>query len=577
MDHTDSLRRHSSSARHHRRHSSAGTVREVLGGIFHRPSEQDPDEDAHSHGHSRRSSGSHSRRSSGNGPAQEREESVDGIKEMPPRATFMLYDDPDDPDDDKGGSGDYTGTARPPPPLETAASYTAQLADTPVPGMWSCGAPGSDAAAAAGAGSGAPRTNVPLEPDEYAEKSMPWVFEQLRMGERPFSALFSNQIGYTTITDADGGPPDEASQQATRKRMCKQAFRVLKGQVSEARVGIQKDAALPDLAEYRQPGGATDYARYACDMARHYADTQLSYKLDFRHSVTDPCKLDRVLTTLHRLVGVSAPYQRLLMWLFHLARWDNPRVSLSWCAVYFTLLYYNLITLSLCLAPAFVVVYHRLRPSQAYDWLGFERPETSLIPSKVFQEAASGTIAKGLIANHMWGMWNDTLGSHVHFVLADVTDWMERMKNCATWKRPWASRVMVLVLACMGIVAYLLPPGAFQKLLGTAAGVQFFILTPLQLHHPRYRRMMWIIDLLLWHAPSDVELALDMLYEPTTQQQPGEAAAPLQQQRQQEQTCYGQLRVWLRTLAADMRHAFNPFAKERGYPVMVLQTASSAA
>ncbi|KAJ2766315.1 hypothetical protein IWQ56_003766 [Coemansia nantahalensis] len=421
------------------------------------------------------------------------------------------------------------------------------------------------------------RANTPLEPEEYVEQSMPWVFEQLRLGEQPLSVLFSNQVGYANI--AGGGGPDGIGQDEIQTRLRKQAFGVLKGQVSEARVGIQKDAPLPDLAGYRKSCGATDYAHYACDMVQHYADTQLSYKVDFRHSTSDPCSIDRVLTTLHRLVGVSAPYQRFLVWLFQLARWDNPKVSTWWCVAYFTLLYYDMLALSLCLAPAFLVVYHRLRPSQAYDWLGFERPETSLIPAKVFQDAASGTIAKGLIAGHVWGMWNQTLGTHTHIMLADVTDWMERMKNCVTWKRPWASRVMVVMLACMGVMAYLLPPGVLQKLLGTGVGVQFFILAPLQFRHPRYRRMMWIVDLVLWHSPSDVELAVDMFYGPAAQEHaPSDAPAPLQSPAgQQPQTRGEQLWAGLRTLAADMQHAFNPFAKERGLPVMVLQTASSAA
>ncbi|KAJ1734599.1 hypothetical protein LPJ61_000981 [Coemansia biformis] len=542
---------------HHRRHSS-GSVKDVLEGLFRRSSQSSL----------KPVSQEHSRRASGD--EESPESRATGIKEEPQRAAFMLSDD----SDGACGSGDEGGgRSTRQPVLKPAATFTSQYMSEPAPGMWTHGAQDGPAAAPESASDGPPRPNMPLEPEEQVVHSLPWVFDQLRMGERPFSTLFSNQIGYANVSGCN--EPDAASQKANKTRMRKQAFGVLKGQVSEARVGIQKDAPLPDIADYRRPDGTANYIGYACDLAQHYADTQLSYKVDFRHSVTDPCKLDRVLTTLHRLVGVSAPYQRFLVWLLELARWDKPRVSLWWCAAYFFLLYHDMIALCLCLAPAFIVIYHRLRPSQAYDWLGFERPETSLIPAKAFQDAASGTLAKGLIANHMWGMWNDTLGSHAHFMLSDLADWMERMKNCATWKRPWASRVMVVVLACMGLASYLLPAAVFQKLLGAVAGVQFFFLTPLQLRHPRYRRMMWIIELLLWHCPSDVELAVEMLYNPASQRARG-APEALAQSDGPQPPFHAQLWAGIRVLAADMTYALNPLAKERGLPVMILQTASSA-
>ncbi|KAJ2848723.1 hypothetical protein IWW36_003128, partial [Coemansia brasiliensis] len=390
------------------------------------------------------------------------------------------------------------------PSMRSASTFTAQYRAAPAPGMWDIKKQ-PDSQQPAG------RPNMPLEPEEYAtDTNMPWIIDQMNMGEQPFSSLFTNDIGYINFGDSDGSSNQQ--RHIDRKRRRKHAFGVLKTRVGEARVGVQKDVPAPTTDEFRRPDGTTDYLDFACSRIKHYADTQLSHKLDFRHSSDDPCKLDRFLITLQRLVEVSAPYQRFVIWLYRLARWDNPKLTLWWCFVYFLLLYQGMIAMFLWLTPAFIVIYHRLRPSQAYLWLGFERPETSIIPSKIVQDASSGTIAKGLIANRMWDIWRETLGAHLHVVLADLADWMERAKNCATWKRPWASRAVVAVLTCAGLFVYLIPAAVFQKLFGLCVGVQFFFLAPLQLRHQRYRRMLWIIDIILWHCPNDVELSLDTLY-----------------------------------------------------------------
>ncbi|KAJ2780218.1 hypothetical protein H4R18_003570 [Coemansia javaensis] len=554
-------------ARHARRHSS-GSIGRILGGLLRRSSSQS----------SLGAPGSQKSRARGEpgkeSPSSDSPPSRFGrqSEETAERAAFVVSgsesgeesdDESDDMLEDALDSDSGDGEPSEPPAMAPAGTFSAQYTAKPVPGTWAGGQRNADRPARA--------SNTPLEPDEYAERSIPWMFDQLRMGERPLSSLFSNEVGYSGI---------DGNQRQERKRQRKYAFRVLRDRVCEARVGIQRETPPPGMADFARPDGTTDYVNLARSLAKYYADTRLSHKLDYRHSASDPCKLDRLLMTLQRLIEVSAPYQRFVVWLLRLARWDNPRLSLWWCAVYFFMLYHGMLGMFLFMMPAFVVAYHRLRPSHAYNWLGFERPETSIISSKIIEEAAGGTIAKGLVANRLWDLWRETLGAYVHVLLADLTDWMERAKNCATWKRPWASRMMVAVLLVVGAFCYLAPPGLLHRVFGGLAGIQFFVMMPLMLRHPRYRRMLWIVDLLLWHFPCDVELALDLLYEPV-QKRPGDDKSGSQSEDAasdaENPPLLARLRAYTATLVGDIKYAFDPFAKEQGPPVMILQTASSTA
>ncbi|KAJ1819682.1 hypothetical protein LPJ56_003596 [Coemansia sp. RSA 2599] len=468
----------------------------------------------------------------------------------------------------------------------------------------------------------AQRPNVPLEPEESCNPSMPWLVEQMKMGERPFSSLFedsraadrgdmpesSNNCNNNDncSSDDDGSdrrhPPckPENGFRHERKRRRKQAFEVLKKRVTEARVGIPREPPAPRIESFKRPDGTVDYTRYGYSLAKHYADTRLQHKLDYRHDSKDPCKLDKFIITLQRLVEASAPYQRFLVWLYKLARWDNPRLSLWWCGIYFLLLYMGMITMFLWMTPVFVTAYYRLRPSHAYSWLAFERPETSIIPSKILRDASSGTLGKGLIANRMWDLWRETLGAHVHIYLADVADWMERAKNCATWQRPWASRVVMAVCTLFALFVYLIPANILQKLFGICVGVQFFFLAPLQLRYQRYRRMLCVVDCLLWHCPTDVELAIETLYMPKLREKSdhshghhhghshtgdhgshanvkgGHGDQRKSQESLNDKSAALGPRNYIRTMYSDMMHAYNPLAKRRHPPVMILQTASSA-
>ncbi|KAJ2504273.1 hypothetical protein GGI11_007420, partial [Coemansia sp. RSA 2049] len=308
--------------------------------------------------------------------------------------------------DDKGGE-----TERP-TMLGPMATFTETYTSNPAPGMWDSGESGSssedededDGEEKGEKEAAAARPNMPLEPDEYEEEyNVPWLVEQMGMGEQPFSSLLDDHVGYINpraYTDSiasvgssgigNGYEADEndGDRKHERKRQRRLAFEVIKRQLAEARVGIPKNPQRPSKSDYKRKDETVDYIGYGCGLVKHYADTQLRYKIDYRHSSDDPCKLDRFLLTLQRLVEVSAPYQRLAVWLYRLARWDNPRQTAWWCAGYFVLLYLGMLSMFAWMVPAFVIAYHRLRPSQAYQWLGFERPETSIIPRKFVQDAS---------------------------------------------------------------------------------------------------------------------------------------------------------------------------------------------
>ncbi|KAJ2470850.1 hypothetical protein GGI02_002658 [Coemansia sp. RSA 2322] len=457
------------------------------------------------------------------------------------------------------------------PGLEHGPTFSAEYEAEPAPGNWG-GLFKSSEIAAAERLEDSSRPNMPLEPEERVEPNMPWVVRQMGMGGQPLSSLFCDEL-----SDGSGFDNDRYQQQE-RKRRRKLAFAVLKRRIGEARVGIPRQQPRPAVADFAREDGTVDYISFVCSQIKHYADTQLRHKLDYRHDSSDPCKLDRFIATLQRLVEVSAPYQHFVVWLYRLARWDSPRLSLWWCCAYFILLYYGMLLSFLWLTPVFVVVYYRLRPGHAYQWLAFERPETSIIPSKVLQDASSGTIAKGLVANRLWDIWQDTLGTHLHLILADVADWLERAKNCATWKRPWASRTVSAVLVAMALFVYFVPASVLPRLIGLCVGVQFFFLAPLQLRYQRYRHMLWVFDCFLWHCPTDVELAVETLYTQNESQSTWHRSPARHRSNNGDQPPAKRgFMAHARTLFDDMVYAYHPFPVDHSPPVTILQTASSTA
>ncbi|KAI7829126.1 hypothetical protein BX661DRAFT_100217 [Kickxella alabastrina] len=176
----------------------------------------------------------------------------------------------------------------------------------------------------------------------------------------------------------------------------------------------------------------------------------------------------------------------------------------------------------------------------------------------------------------MWDIWRETLGAPVHMYLADLADSMERAKNCVTWKRPWASRAVMLVLTTMAIFSYVVPAIVFQRLFGICIGVQFFFLAPLQLRYQRYRRMVWVVDCLLWHCPTDVELAADTLYTKKLCRKSSYASEP-KDGGDENTTAKSKTgpTTYLRTVVADMVYAYNPLSRKQRLPITILQTASS--
>ncbi|KAJ1965303.1 hypothetical protein GGI12_000863 [Dipsacomyces acuminosporus] len=454
-------------------------------------------------------------------------------------------------------SGSGLGSSHP-SSLRRGPTFSAKYTADPPPGQW--GAKELPAMAIVRSRQAESLSNMPLEPDEYTDSGMPWIVEQMGLGERPLSSLFTD--------DVDEGRDEKHE----RKRKRKMAFSVLKRRVIEARIGIPNDPPRPDIESFRREDETVDHTAYWCSRIKHYADTELRHKLDYRHSTSDPCKIDRFILSLQRLVEVSAPYQRFALWLYNLARWDNPKVTAWWCLAYFIALYMDMLVFLAWMTPAFVIAYHRLRPSHAYVWLGFERPGTSIIPSKILEDASAGTIGKGLAANQLWDIWRGTLGAHMTICLADVADWMERAKNCATWRRPWASRSVMVVIAAIATFLYLIPAYTFQKLLGLLFGVQFFFLAPLQLRHQKYRRILWIPDWLLWHSPTDVELAVEHLYS----QHPGQRDPAGLLGGHGGRPAATQSASFLHTIASDFIHAYNPFSKRQHPPITILQTASSS-
>ncbi|KAJ1674586.1 hypothetical protein EV182_002975 [Spiromyces aspiralis] len=265
------------------------------------------------------------------------------------------------------------------------------------------------------------RPNKPLEPDEY-EKLL------LEVKDSPLQGVTERSVYSLFLDDCDIWE-SENDPRLLREARRVQALETLKGQTVAIEFADPEHTLAVDRDAYRFSDGSLDYPRYLCALSLTYVHSRFRNRTSTRHKVTDEFSTDKFIHSLARLVSLSGPYQNFFFWSRSIIRWDDPRASLFWCVSYFVLLFMGVLGFAIVATPAVIIAFHRLRPNQASNQMGFDRLDSGIIDSRLVYLASKSTLGKTKLGKVFWNLWRRDLGSITHVLVADTADLMERIKK----------------------------------------------------------------------------------------------------------------------------------------------------
>lgn len=267
------------------------------------------------------------------------------------------------------------------------------------------------------------------------------------------------------------------------------------------------------------------------------------------------------LATQRLYLAVAPQYERFFLKLWYLATWRQYHTSLKYCILFWVLWYYNFLLPSLFLRVGYAVVRRKLFAYPTLSELRQRRREVGR--ARAFaKEVETRLAAPPTIAmNELWRFLKlaavtrltayktkksfdaggDTLSpeqdvkeiqvepeqtttvlekeseeeevedikSTVIFIMDQVSDTHERIRNLFLWRRPQASWLFILVLAALFLVTACVPAKYLAKGAYAACGMAFWHVTPILAAMTASERARMPPP--LCSLPTDADYAMDLI------------------------------------------------------------------
>ncbi|MCJ1382052.1 hypothetical protein MMC17_005164 [Xylographa soralifera] len=214
-----------------------------------------------------------------------------------------------------------------------------------------------------------------------------------------------------------------------------------------------------------------------------------------------PFDIDQLRDHVERLIMASAPWQKWAMDVRTIYRWENPRRTGIWLAIYMVLWYFQFEIGFLWLYIIYIVMKNRYFPSSVEDLKASVRRSKGL----------EGTALQfgELVEKHGRENWIeplvDELGPYLQLQLNDLANMLEVLANFYAWKYPrktmatlWLFAACLLVSACTDMVFCL-------KIFWFLAGGAFFLTFPIASYYPKYRLLVSPFKWVFWDVPTNAE------------------------------------------------------------------------
>ncbi|MCJ1285422.1 hypothetical protein MMC26_004762 [Xylographa opegraphella] len=214
-----------------------------------------------------------------------------------------------------------------------------------------------------------------------------------------------------------------------------------------------------------------------------------------------PFDIDQLRDHVERLVMASAPWQKWAMDVRSIYRWENPRRTGAWLAIYTVLWYFQFEIGFLWLYIIYVVLKNRYHPSSVADLQASVRRSQGLEGTALhFGE---------LIEKHGRDNWLeplvDELGPYLQLQLNDLANMLEVLANFYAWKYPRKTMATLCLFAVCLLISVCADLVFCLKIFWFLAGGAFFVTFPIASHYPKYRLLVSPFKWVFWDVPTNAE------------------------------------------------------------------------
>ncbi|KAL9547032.1 hypothetical protein MBANPS3_006374 [Mucor bainieri] len=298
--------------------------------------------------------------------------------------------------------------------------------------------------------------------------------------------------------------------------------------VKEVRRRKAKTMVAPALSDYRVRKDdkviSTNWLEFIQAWIKYFVSAAAYDEVD---RPLEPFSLKTVKHDLDRLYPMVVPFIAPVRKLRPIYRWENKALTGGLASLYLVLWYYDLIMAFVCIWMAIGILVVRLDMFAQYGVEALEKqPETDATVkswNRNFWMKMRTTM--GTRSPYGFNLFDDIdisvdewktdlytkYGPTIQIILSDTVDYLERIKNLLTWKRPLKTRMLLVAICASSVFLTFIPLRYVGKTAFFYLGFEFFVLQALRSHYPRHRRLFNILNLLLWDVPNDAEYAMEVV------------------------------------------------------------------
>ncbi|MCJ1394472.1 hypothetical protein MMC18_007350, partial [Xylographa bjoerkii] len=214
-----------------------------------------------------------------------------------------------------------------------------------------------------------------------------------------------------------------------------------------------------------------------------------------------PFDIDQLRDHVERIFMASAPWQKWLMDVRTIYRWENPWRTGKWLAIYVVLWYSRFELAFAWVYIIYIVMKNRLFPSSVEDLQASVRRSKGL----------EGTALKfgELVEKHGRENWIeplvDELGPYLQLQLNDLANMLEVLANFYAWKFPRKTMATLWLFAACLLLAIFTDRSFCLKIFWFLAGSAFFLTFPIASYYPKYRLLVSPFKWVFWDVPTNAE------------------------------------------------------------------------
>lgn len=280
--------------------------------------------------------------------------------------------------------------------------------------------------------------------------------------------------------------------------------------VRRVRVVPKRQINLPQDDFFVQRDANGHYVRY--DWLKWLGYRLIYYTQDFSAQYIDdfdelPFSMDSSRHYVERLVMASAPWQSWAMKVRSVYRWEDPRTTGKWLALYVFLWYTEHIMGFLYGYIIYFVIKNRFYPTSV------ESIRDSM--QRAQDSRSSAYELSELIDKHGRTDWLepliDNLGPYLQLQLGDIANMLEVFSNFYQWKSPRKTVATLTFFASCFLVSMFADMAFCMKIVYFIAGGSFFLCFPIASRYPKYRYLVSPFKWVLWDIPTHAEWSFQYL------------------------------------------------------------------